>query len=450
MGLTRAASGSGNLYGVVIARGRGLAWAAAVVVAICGGPLTSATALTATSLTGQAVDGVAIHDEQIAVVNRNDSGPIGAAQTAVAAYQASISRDRQGIADDATAATAANAAHQAASTNLAADTQELTLAVANLEQAREQVATDRGRLRALAVGTYTGELTNPPPSGSPAPEAAQQAAIDVAEVSVIAGIVDRHLRADLEAMGADTQRRDRLTDTVSADQEQLTSSAQAAVAAAAKAAADSAALLVDQRGLSAAGVNLVQARSRLTVDLASISGPPNTPTSVVSLLGGSALSPAQLAAWYHWSGYSDLTSASIEQLAGWYIESGNLLGLRGDVAFAQAILETGGFTSPDAVDFNNYAGIGHCDSCSSGWQFPSPNGGVVGQTQLLRIFATTAPEPPGAPGPVLPSLTVNQQHEAGCCPSVESLTGVWATDPTYGAQILGIYQQMLDFALSQR
>jgi flagellum-specific peptidoglycan hydrolase FlgJ len=45
---------------------------------------------------------------------------------------------------------------------------------------------------------------------------------------------------------------------------------------------------------------------------------------------------------------------------------------------------------------------------------------------------------------------VSQQHEAGCCPSVESLTGVWATDPTYGRQILSIYQSILDFALTQR
>lgn len=450
MGLTRATSGSGNLCGVAGARGRGLASAIAVVVVVCGAPSRTSYALTAPSVAAQVLDAAKIHDEQIAVVNRNDLLPIVAAQGAVAAYQANISRDHQGIADDAAAATSANAAHQAASANLAADTPALAAAEANLQQARGQVETDRERLRALAVGTYTGELTNPPPSGSPAPEAAQQAAIDVAEVSVIAGIVDRRLRADIVSVGTATQLRDRLTMMVNADQQQLTSTAQAESAATANAAVDSTALAADQRGLSAAGVELAEARSRLTADLASISGPSNTPAGVVSLLGGSALSPAQLADWYHWSGYSDLTSAPIEQLAGWYVQSGNQLGLRGDVAFAQAILETGGFSSPDAVDLNNYAGIGHCDSCASGWQFPSPNGGVVGQIQLLRIFATTAAAPAGAPGPVLPSLTVSQQHEAGCCPSVESLTGVWATDPTYDGQILGIYQQMLEFVLSQR
>ena len=54
------------------------------------------------------------------------------------------------------------------------------------------------------------------------------------------------------------------------------------------------------------------------------------------------------------------------------------------MAFAQAVLETGGFSSPDAVDLNNYAGIGHCDTCGQGWAFPSPQAGVLGQLQLLR------------------------------------------------------------------
>jgi hypothetical protein len=167
----------------------------------------------------------------------------------------------------------------------------------------------------------------------------------------------------------------------------------------------------------------------------------------LSLLGGSALTASELAAWFNWEGYADLTSAPIDKLAGWYISYGQKMGVRGDVAFAQAVLETGGFASPDAVDINNFAGIGHCDTCASGFSFPSPEKGVLGHVQLLRIFATTAAPPPHAPPPVLDLLTPAQQPRAGCCSTVQSLTGVWATDPTYGAQILGIYQQMLDYAI---
>jgi mannosyl-glycoprotein endo-beta-N-acetylglucosaminidase len=421
---------------------RVLACAVAASIALFAVPVTPSSA--------QVLDAATIHDEQKSVVSRNDQGPIEAARRAITQYQALISQDNQAIANDISLEKEAAAAHQGASSRLVSDTGALSDAQSALQAAAGRVADDRDRLRALAVGTYTGQFTNPQPSGSPTPNADQQAAIDVAEVSVVAGIVDRRLRGDLDSVLAATRLRDRLTSAVAGDQQQLSVTAAAQGAAAASLNAANSTLTSDQGALSASNAQLKRSEAALTADLASLSGPSNTPAGTVSLLGGSALNAGQLAAWYRWEGYGDLTSAPIEQLASWYIQAGIQEGLRGDVAFAQAILETGGFSSPDAVDLNNYAGIGHCDSCSSGWQFPSPYGGVVGQIQLLRIFATTSAPPPGAPGPVLPSLTVSQQHEAGCCPTVESLTGVWATDPTYGSQILSIYQQMLGFALAQR
>jgi len=178
------------------------------------------------------------------------------------------------------------------------------------------------------------------------------------------------------------------------------------------------------------------------------SGPAAVPPGQVSILGGAALTTTQLVGWFNSRGYVDFTSAPIEQLAAWYMRDGAEVGVRGDVAFAQAVLETGGFGSPDAVSLSNFAGIGHCDTCASGWTFPSPEGGVLGQVQLLRIFADSHPPPQGAPAPVLPSLTPAKEISAGCCSTVESLTGVWATDPTYGQQILAIYGDMLGYALS--
>lgn len=437
--------------GVAAGGGRALALtvAAFVAAAWATGPAGTASAIPppAVQANGEALDAATIHGEQASVVTRNDQVPIQATQRLMATYQANISRDQQAIADDIASARAADDAHQAASTRLAVDTVDLSAAQTSLQSDSDRVGMDKSRLRAIAVGTYTGELTNPQPAGSQTPQADQQAAIDVAEVALVGGIVDRNLRADIKSVDADTRRRAQLTAAVAQDQQALASAAGAHAAALAKEQGDSAALIVDRSGLSSADAALAQAQAKLTADLASVAGP-STPANAVSLLGGSALTAGQLASWYHREGYFDLTSVPIEQLAAWYVQAGSEEGLRGDVAFAQAVLETGGFSSPDAVDLNNYAGIGHCDSCASGWQFPSPNGGVVGQVQLLRIFATTAPPPPGAPAPVLPSLTVARQFEAGHCPSVESLTGVWATDPTYGSQILGIYKSMLDFALA--
>lgn len=434
----------GQPLGVATGGGRSLILTIAALVAAGSAvaPMRTASAVPAPATT--------IQVEQNALVNRTDGIPIQATQRLIAAYQANVWRDRQAMAGDAAAEQEAADAHQAASSRLAGDTQDLNGAQSSLQSDRWRVEVDKSRLRAIAIGTYTGQLTNPQPAGSQTPVADQQAAIDVTEVTLVSRIVERHLRADLDSVVADTRRRDQLAASVTQDQQQLSDAAQAQTTAVAKQQSDNYALLADQRSLSSADVVLGRAQAKLISDLASVAGPASTPVGTLSLLGGSAMTAAQLAAWYHWEGYFDLTSVPIEQLAGWYVQAGGQEGVRGDVAFAQAILETGGFSSPDAVNQNNYAGIGHCDSCASGWQFPSPNGGVVGQLQLLRIFATTAPSPPGAPGPVLPSLTASQQHEAGCCPSVESLTGVWATDPTYGSQILGIYKSMLDFALGSR
>jgi N-acetylmuramoyl-L-alanine amidase len=163
-------------------------------------------------------------------------------------------------------------------------------------------------------------------------------------------------------------------------------------------------------------------------------------------MGASALNTDQLTAWFAAQGYDDLTSTTITKLATWYLVDGAKEGVRGDVGFAQAVLETGGFSSPDAVGLNNYAGIGHCDQCGQGWRFPSPEAGVIGQLQLLRIFASGEIAPKPAPPPVLPALTPSKQGRRACCTTWESLTGVWASDPLYGVQILTMYAQMLDLA----
>jgi hypothetical protein len=172
------------------------------------------------------------------------------------------------------------------------------------------------------------------------------------------------------------------------------------------------------------------------------------PPGQLSLLGGAALTADQLVGWFNSQGFADLTSAPVTDLARWYIQAGAQEGIRGDVAFAQAVLETGGFSSPDAVGLSNFAGIGHCDSCATGWGFPSPQAGVIGQVQLLRIFADAGATPAGAPAPVLADLTPARQGRAGCCSTVEALTGVWATDPGYAQQILEIYGQVLSSALA--
>ena len=419
--------------------------AASFAISATGGPPAQAAAGQGT---GRFPDVSSIRAEQAAVVTSNHQGPLSVARLAVAEFAAGVKRDAATVASDWASEAAARARADAAAARLESDRRLLAAAVYAVSGDQARLQQDRTRLRAIAVGMYTGEATNPQPSSLHQLEAEQTQMIAAAEVEVVAGVVDRNLHADITTDNADTRRRDETARQVGTDQIDEAAETRAAGAAETLTAADQATLGSDRSKLAAAGRRLEAAQAALSAELASVAGPASVPPGQLSILGGAALSASQLAGWYQSQGYVDLTSAPIGQLAAWYVQAGTEEGVRGDVAFAQAVLETGGFSSPDSVQLSNFAGIGHCDTCSAGWAFPSPEGGVLGQVQLLRIFADRGPGPASAPPPVLPSLVPAHQVSAGCCSTVEGLTGVWATDPSYGQQILAIYDQMLAYALA--
>ena len=81
------------------------------------------------------------------------------------------------------------------------------------------------------------------------------------------------------------------------------------------------------------------------------------------------MSAADLASWYRATDATPNLSneLTIDGLAQLFIEEGAAESVRGDIAFAQAYLETGGFDFPSngqvSADDNNFAGLGACDSC---------------------------------------------------------------------------------------
>lgn len=87
-----------------------------------------------------------------------------------------------------------------------------------------------------------------------------------------------------------------------------------------------------------------------------------------------------------------LTSCSLEQLAEMFIEEGEAEGVRGDVAFAQSLHETGYFKFGGIVlpTQNNYAGIGALNGNATGQaaSFPDPRTGVRAQIQHLKAYAS--------------------------------------------------------------
>jgi hypothetical protein len=410
------------------------------------------------------VNEATLHADQVDVVTANYSPPIQAAGRQLQADQAALSHQQAALSADRGRQQSYTARGAAAAASLAADTARHAEAVDAHAAAAATLATDRKRLQGVAVVLYEGvpQVTAPvvPAGTDPGPAvsinllAAQQETgyaevLVQAAVTSIDGDVSRDVRAEV-ATGAQVQR---LSAAVSSDAATLSLDRTGAAASAAAVVTDENAVASAIGRVQTAEAALATAQGALKKALAALAGtephPPAAGDRSPSILGPSALDAAQLVAWFDSSGYVDLTPASVRTLARWYIAEGDAEGVRGDVAFAQAVLETGGFSSPDAVNLNNYAGIGHCDRCPAGWAFPTPQMGVRGQIQLLRSYAqpglTTAEL---AAPPAIPGVAPEKQGVRGCCVTWQSLTGVWATDPIYGPVILNIYQQMLDSALN--
>jgi hypothetical protein len=95
------------------------------------------------------------------------------------------------------------------------------------------------------------------------------------------------------------------------------------------------------------------------------------------------------------TGPPKLPFCSIEELAAIFLEEGEIEGVRGDVAWVQAVKETGYFRYGGIVlpEQNNYAGIGALNNNAQGdaATFESPRIGVRAQIQHLKAYASTEP-----------------------------------------------------------
>lgn len=132
------------------------------------------------------------------------------------------------------------------------------------------------------------------------------------------------------------------------------------------------------------------------------------------------------------------------KLADLYIALGRIEGVRGDVAFAQAVHETGFFKYGGQVkpDQNNYAGVGATNDGSAGASFPNPATGVLAHLQHLKVYASKA-------GPVLPLADPRWNNVVlagwqGTVPTVDKLGGKWAVPGTgYGGFVAKILTEIL-------
>ena len=115
-------------------------------------------------------------------------------------------------------------------------------------------------------------------------------------------------------------------------------------------------------------------------------------------------------------------------------------GVRGDIAFAQAVKETGNFQYGGDVGWeqNNFAGIGAVGGGARGQSFPDMRTGVRAQIQHLFAYASSI-------GDLVHELVDPRFRfvSRGVAPRWVDLNGRWAVPGVgYGESILAIWQSI--------
>jgi hypothetical protein len=166
------------------------------------------------------------------------------------------------------------------------------------------------------------------------------------------------------------------------------------------------------------------------------------------VMGESRLTPEQMAAWFGSLGVTPRIPIPVVNLARLFVQEGDLQGVRGDLAFAQSMLETGNLRYGGIVTpaDNNYSGLGACDRCSDGNRFPSARLGVRAQIQHLWAYGDPAARVEGLARP-LADIRFALVQPPGKAPTWEQMgAGNWATDRDYARKVLGVYARMLAHA----
>ncbi|WP_309520675.1 N-acetylmuramoyl-L-alanine amidase [Peribacillus frigoritolerans] len=156
-----------------------------------------------------------------------------------------------------------------------------------------------------------------------------------------------------------------------------------------------------------------------------------------SILGQTFLSPEHMNLFV-----KNINPDAIE-LGIYYFTFGEYYGIRGDIAFAQAMHETDylRFTGVVQPEQNNFCGLGATGPDNPGASFETPRQGVLAHLQHLFAYASTKPLPGKYP-------LVNPRYDLvkrGSATTWVGLNGKWAVPgDTYGQSILNIYGRLIN------
>ena len=216
---------------------------------------------------------------------------------------------------------------------------------------------------------------------------------------------------------------------------------------------------IDSYGTDQNGVQVFLKGTTVTVSKDQIPEIPDN-DQLTSIFGKSNVTVQQLANLYTSTGntfpsyYTENgRNVDLNRFAQLYIEEANAEGIRADVAFAQAMKETGWLKFGGQVSISqfNFAGLGATDDGAAGMSFAQKYGdnengirmGIRAQIQHLKAYASTEP---------LNNACVDERFnlvKRGCAPYVEWLgqkenpNGYgWATGANYGQGIIDIMNRI--------
>lgn len=135
-------------------------------------------------------------------------------------------------------------------------------------------------------------------------------------------------------------------------------------------------------------------------------------------------------------------NVSPQELVSYYYEEGSRTGIRPDIAFAQALKETGYFRYGGTVipAQNNYCGLGTTSATVQGAYFATPRLGVKAHIQHLLAYASVEPPQDNIVDPRYD--LVRRSYGSNTLTQWKDLNGRWAVPGVgYGQSILEDYYQ---------
>ena len=143
--------------------------------------------------------------------------------------------------------------------------------------------------------------------------------------------------------------------------------------------------------------------------------------------------------------YSDSDAPTLNRFCEIYIEEAEKEGVKAEVAFCQAMYETGWLAFGGQVDIKqfNFAGLGATDGGASGASFPDVRTGIRAHIQHLKAYANNEPLKNVCVDPRFDLVKRGSAQYVEWLGQKENPYGYgWATSPEYGYKILKLINNL--------